>query len=75
MMKPWLTIKEVCALFPIKSTSLYEKCLNTGAVKAVRFGNRTLVESASLVTYFASLPPYRQETNCEKTEVKTANQQ
>ncbi len=69
-MKPWLTVKEVCEIFPIKSTSLYEKCLNTGAVKAVRFGNRTLIETASLSKFFASLPPFREEDNHEE---ETAN--
>lgn len=60
MWKRWLTIKETCERYPIKSTSLYER-LNAGEIIAVRLGKRTIVDAESVERFISSLPPYRPE--------------
>jgi excisionase family DNA binding protein len=52
-----LTIERACKRYDIGRTQLY-RLLNTGAIAAVKFGRRTLINVASADGYFAALPSY-----------------
>jgi excisionase family DNA binding protein len=55
-----LTIDRACERYNIGRTQLY-RLLNEGAVTAVKFGRRTLVNVTSADAYFAALPVYTGE--------------
>ena len=52
-----LSVERVCERYDIGRTQLY-RLLNDGAITAVKFGRRTLINVASADAYFASLPSY-----------------
>jgi excisionase family DNA binding protein len=55
-----LTIEHACARYDIGRTQLY-RLLNEGAITAIKFGRRTLINVASADAYFAALPVYTGE--------------
>lgn len=52
-----LSIEEACALTGIGRTNLY-KSLNSGALKARKFGKRTIILRDDLNAFLASLESY-----------------
>ena len=55
-----LTIDRACQRYDIGRTQLY-RLLNEGAIAAVKFGRRTLVNVTSADAYFVALPIYTGE--------------
>jgi len=52
-----LSVERVCERYDIGRTQLY-RLLNDGAITAVKFGRRTLINVASADAFFAALPSY-----------------
>jgi excisionase family DNA binding protein len=55
-----LAIDRACERYNIGRTQLY-RLLNEGAIAAVKFGRRTLINVASADAYFSDLPVYTGE--------------
>ena len=55
---PFKTIREAKAKAKVGHTKLYV-LLNTGKLRAVKAGRRTLVDDASIDAYLAALPSYQ----------------
>lgn len=52
-----LTIPEFCKAINLGKTSAY-KLINTGKIKALKLGKKTLVPRSSIDEFIASLPVY-----------------
>jgi excisionase family DNA binding protein len=55
-----LTINESCQAASIGRTNLY-KLINSGMIKAVKVGRKTLIPRSALTEWFNTLPPYKSE--------------
>ena len=56
-----LTVKEFCRRYGVGVTTTY-KLLGEGAIMAVRYGHRTLIDVESAETWRRSLPPFKPTT-------------
>src|SRR5262249_23705983 len=52
---PFVPVKEACVVGGFGRSKLYE-VLGAGRVRAVKLGSKTLIDTASLLTYLESLP-------------------
>ncbi len=51
------TINEACQIIRCKRTKCYQ-LLNSGFIKAIKLGNKTLIIHQSIIDYLAKLPAY-----------------
>jgi hypothetical protein len=64
--KRYITVKDFTVAYGVCSTTLYDRLLNTGAIKAIRVGRRTLIDVESADEFFASLPPFKEKQSEEE---------
>lgn len=69
--KKYITLKVFCDTFGVCPTTAYDRLLNTGAIRAVRVGRRTLIDVESAEQFFASLPSFKMESENDKERKET----
>jgi len=58
--KKYVTVKVFCATYGVCATTAYDRLINTGAIRAIRVGRRTLIDVDSAEQFFASLPALKE---------------